>query len=174
MNEDFFKALRQSNAGSVPGEPQIRIDDLADAIIRGEYGNGAERQKTLSGLGFNYHQIQDFVNKKLAGTLRPEDYTHDFITYTPDTSDSAWHYKNSGETNQIPTEWGGVHTLPNPKALSSARPEAKQNPQTKGVLSPSEVVEIHDSLKQPYTTDNGARYIPNSFLASLLSLFPKR
>jgi hypothetical protein len=35
---------------------------LADAVIRGEYGNGAQRQAAL---GANYAAVQALVNKKL-------------------------------------------------------------------------------------------------------------
>jgi len=35
---------------------------LADAVIRGDYGNGAQRQAAL---GANYNAVQALVNKKL-------------------------------------------------------------------------------------------------------------
>lgn len=40
------------------------IDALADAVIRGEYGNGEERKRRL---GANYTAVQRRVNEKLAG-----------------------------------------------------------------------------------------------------------
>lgn len=40
------------------------IDALADAVIRGEYGNGEERKRRL---GANYTAVQRWVNEKLAG-----------------------------------------------------------------------------------------------------------
>ncbi|MCV0012632.1 N-acetylmuramoyl-L-alanine amidase [Mobiluncus mulieris] len=46
----------------VPAAPNI--DALADAVIRGEYGNGEERKLRL---GANYAAVQQRVNEKLSG-----------------------------------------------------------------------------------------------------------
>ena len=50
--------------------PNVSIDALADAVIRGEYGNGEERKRRLGG---NYAAVQKRVNEKLAGktTTKP-------------------------------------------------------------------------------------------------------
>lgn len=45
-------------------KPAANIDALADAVIRGEYGNGEERKRRL---GSNYAAVQARVNEKLAG-----------------------------------------------------------------------------------------------------------
>lgn len=45
-------------------KPSANIDALADAVIRGEYGNGDERKRRL---GSNYAAVQKRVNEKLAG-----------------------------------------------------------------------------------------------------------
>ena len=45
-----------------PATPDI--DALADAVIRGDYGNGEERKRRL---GANYAAIQQRVNEKLSG-----------------------------------------------------------------------------------------------------------
>lgn len=42
--------------------PSVSIDALADAVIRGEYGNGNERKRRL---GANYAAVQKRVNQKL-------------------------------------------------------------------------------------------------------------
>lgn len=44
--------------------PAPNIDALADAVIRGDYGNGDERKRRL---GANYAAVQKRVNEKLAG-----------------------------------------------------------------------------------------------------------
>lgn len=47
----------------------MSIDALADAVIRGEYGNGNERKRRL---GNKYAAVQKRVNEKLAGnTSKP-------------------------------------------------------------------------------------------------------
>lgn len=45
-------------------KPSVDIDALARAVIRGEYGNGAERKRRL---GSNYAAVQARVNKILLG-----------------------------------------------------------------------------------------------------------
>lgn len=42
--------------------PTVDLNALADAVIRGEYGNGEERQRRL---GANYEAVQAIVNRKL-------------------------------------------------------------------------------------------------------------
>lgn len=42
--------------------PNVDLNALADAVIRGEYGNGAERQRRL---GSNYASVQAIVNRKM-------------------------------------------------------------------------------------------------------------
>lgn len=42
--------------------PNVDLNALADAVIRGEYGNGAERQRRL---GANYAAVQAIVNRKM-------------------------------------------------------------------------------------------------------------
>lgn len=56
------------------GNPTIDIEDLANQIIRGEWGNGDERRDRLMAAGYNYDVVQDYVNKKLNGTLTDDDY----------------------------------------------------------------------------------------------------
>ncbi|WP_240628810.1 hypothetical protein [Trueperella pyogenes] len=43
-------------------QASVNIDALADAVIRGEYGNGDERKRRL---GSNYAAVQKRVNEKL-------------------------------------------------------------------------------------------------------------
>lgn len=42
-------------------------DNIVNAVIRGDYGNGKERIKKLTAKGYDYNVIQDLVNKKLRG-----------------------------------------------------------------------------------------------------------
>lgn len=42
-------------------------DAIADEVIQGIWGNGAERRNKLTYAGYNYREIQDIVNKKLRG-----------------------------------------------------------------------------------------------------------
>lgn len=41
------------------------LNAVADAVIRGEYGNGDDRRKNLEAAGYNYDDVQAIVNMKL-------------------------------------------------------------------------------------------------------------
>ena len=47
-----------------PAAPDGSVEDLARAVIRGDYGNGAARRAALGGL---YDAVQDRVNEILCG-----------------------------------------------------------------------------------------------------------
>lgn len=49
---------------AAPVAPAVDIEGLAQAVIRGDYGNGADRQARL---GANYQAVQNRVNEILAG-----------------------------------------------------------------------------------------------------------
>lgn len=68
------------------GTPIKGLWDLSTEIIRGNYGNGAERKQKLEAEGYNYHQVQDFVNKRIYGTLKDSDYDRDYFTGESSTS----------------------------------------------------------------------------------------
>ena len=48
-------------------KPKKSIDEVAQAVIRGEYGNGRDRREALEKEGYDYNQVQDRVNEILAG-----------------------------------------------------------------------------------------------------------
>jgi len=43
--------------------PSLSIDEVAQAVIRGDYGNGSERREKLEAEGYNYSEIQSRVNE---------------------------------------------------------------------------------------------------------------
>lgn len=139
------------------------IDRLADAIIEGTYGNGENRQRNLTNRGFNYHQVQDFVNKKLAGTLTPEDYTHDFMVNVPDMEDPYEHFRKKGDTDQIPTDtqwFEETELVPNAELYSA--PRRTRYGRHSGVISPEELVDYLESLRKPYYPKlTSPMYTPN-------------
>ena len=51
------------------GENQPNIEELAQAVIRGEYGNGEERKQKLGSL---YEQVQARVNEILGQNVSQE------------------------------------------------------------------------------------------------------
>ena len=42
-------------------------DEIADEVIRGEWGNGNDRKNRLQSAGYDYNAIQSLVNQKLSG-----------------------------------------------------------------------------------------------------------
>ena len=50
--------------------------DVADRVIRGDYGNGEERKRRLADDGYNYAFVQNEVNRRLGYSKRhdPFDY----------------------------------------------------------------------------------------------------
>ena len=51
-----------------PAAPAVDINALAEAVLRGEYGNGDDRRNRL---GANYDAVQALVNRKLQGAPAP-------------------------------------------------------------------------------------------------------
>lgn len=39
------------------------VDEIANEVIRGEWGNGAERKKRLTAAGYDYSEVQRKVNQ---------------------------------------------------------------------------------------------------------------
>ena len=64
MQKRVNELLAGSSASKPPATkpPAVNIDALADAVIRGDYGNGEERKRRL---GANYAAVQKRVNQKL-------------------------------------------------------------------------------------------------------------
>lgn len=51
-----------------PAQETKSIDEVAQAVIRGEYGNGRDRREALEKEGYDYNKVQDRVNELMAGT----------------------------------------------------------------------------------------------------------
>ncbi|WP_274519425.1 hypothetical protein [Pseudolactococcus reticulitermitis] len=41
------------------------MNAVADAVIRGDYGNGETRRQRISAAGYDYNAVQALVNQKL-------------------------------------------------------------------------------------------------------------
>ena len=58
------------NSSPAP-RPAKSIDDVARAVIRGDYGNGSDRKNRLEAEGYNYSVIQAKVNELLGSHSKP-------------------------------------------------------------------------------------------------------
>lgn len=51
----------EENSSTITG--QLSIEEVANAVIRGEFGNGEERKTLLANAGYNYNEVQSKVNE---------------------------------------------------------------------------------------------------------------
>lgn len=57
---------RYSRGNTTPVKPQPKpIDQIADEVIAGQWGDGADRKKRLTDAGYNYDAVQKAVNQKM-------------------------------------------------------------------------------------------------------------
>ena len=65
MNE-MYRDLIADISGSTPTPaPSKSIDELAQEVINGEWGNGDERKQRLTEAGYDYDAVQNRVNELL-------------------------------------------------------------------------------------------------------------
>lgn len=58
---------RYSRNNTTQAKPQPKpIDQIADEVIAGQWGDGADRKKRLTDAGYDYNAVQNAVNAKLA------------------------------------------------------------------------------------------------------------
>ena len=61
-----FDAFITTQSGSaVTTTSKKSIDSIAREVIRGDWGNGAEREKKLKAAGYDYNAVQKRVNELL-------------------------------------------------------------------------------------------------------------
>ena len=62
-----FDAFITTVSGSAVSSSNAKsIDTLAREVIRGDWGNGAERKQRLSAAGYDYAAVQQRVNELLS------------------------------------------------------------------------------------------------------------
>ena len=70
VKEAGFDAFITTVSGSAVSSSNTNntksIDTLAREVIRGDWGNGAERKKRLSAAGYDYAAVQQRVNELLS------------------------------------------------------------------------------------------------------------
>lgn len=62
---DMIKA--ELNNTSNDNKTEKSIDEIAREVIRGEWGNGSDRQSRLTNAGYDYQSVQNKVNELLGG-----------------------------------------------------------------------------------------------------------
>lgn len=69
MYADLSRYSR-GNTTSVKPQPKP-IDQIADEVIAGQWGNGADRKKRLTDAGYSYDAVQKAVNQKMGAKKQP-------------------------------------------------------------------------------------------------------
>jgi hypothetical protein len=60
-----FSGFVTSLTGKIETKPKKSIDEIAREVIRGDWGNGADRKNRLTAAGYDYDAVQDRVNELL-------------------------------------------------------------------------------------------------------------
>lgn len=63
-NKEYVTVLGSSSGSSQSAAPAKKsVDEVAKEVLRGDWGNGADRKKRLEAAGYNYAQVQAAVNR---------------------------------------------------------------------------------------------------------------
>lgn len=74
------------------------LDDIVNQVIRGEWGNGAERKKKLEEAGYDYKAVQAEVNKKFDSSPAEEKEDETGLTVeeaAANTAKASWNVANN-------------------------------------------------------------------------------
>ena len=77
---------KYAGADVPPTAPTKSLDQLANEVIRGDWGNGADRKNRLTAAGYDYAAVQARVNEILSGKTS----TSTAVTYTVVKGDTLW------------------------------------------------------------------------------------
>ena len=67
-NYDDVQAVVNAKLGIKEETPKKSVDEIANEVLAGKWGNGADRKNKLEAAGYDYNAVQDAVNKKLGNT----------------------------------------------------------------------------------------------------------
>ena len=90
---DTFRAevkrlLESGDSETFPSSESKSVDELAQEVIRGDWGNGAERKTRLTAAGHDYAAVQARVNEILSGKNASTTATYEI--YTVVKGDTLW------------------------------------------------------------------------------------
>lgn len=69
--KSFVGGIRESaNAAKTASNQMEKYGEIVDKVIRGDFGNGAERVKKLTEAGYEYAAVQNIVNERLGSSVR--------------------------------------------------------------------------------------------------------
>lgn len=94
--------VNQLVSGKTPTpSPKKGNEEIADEVIRGNWGNGDERKRRLADAGYDYATVQGIVNRKLSGNNNSSSQNR---YYTVVRGDTLWGIAKRyyGNGNQYP------------------------------------------------------------------------
>lgn len=73
---NLMRVIRDNNLtqydGAAPQTPSKSVDEVAQDVINGKYGNGADRKAAVEAAGYNYDEVQAKVNEILGASTAPK------------------------------------------------------------------------------------------------------
>ena len=73
---NLMRVIRDNNLtqydGVAPQTPSKSVDEVAQDVVNGKYGNGADRKAALEAAGYNYDEVQAKVNEILGVDTTPK------------------------------------------------------------------------------------------------------
>ena len=75
---DFEAVIKQKKLNGYTG-PRKSVDQIADEVIAGRWGNGAERKNRLEAAGYNYAEVQRAVNAKIGTKKSDEEIAREVV-----------------------------------------------------------------------------------------------
>lgn len=64
----YYDAMTKGGAVAAPAKPAKKtVDQVAQEVINGSWGNGDDRKRRLRAAGYDYNAVQNAVNAKLSG-----------------------------------------------------------------------------------------------------------
>ena len=71
-------------------EPRKSVEELAQEVLDGKWGNGKDRYNRLTDAGYDYNEVQDRVNEILYGKKEDKPTNPDYEVYTVQAGDTLW------------------------------------------------------------------------------------
>ena len=65
------KVNARLNPAPAPTSPKKSVDEIAKEVLRGDWGNGADRKNRLTEAGYDYNEVQSIVNRLVSGEPAP-------------------------------------------------------------------------------------------------------
>jgi LysM repeat protein len=108
--------VNQILSGKTPQSVKKTNEQLANEVIRGDWGNGQDRKNRLTSAGYDYSAIQSLVNQKLGVGSKPANNSQ--RTYIVQKGDTLWGIAKRyyGNGNRYP-EIARANNIANPNII---------------------------------------------------------